>query len=185
MFGNILGNKSNIYERDWSKFDRKNFTLDYFSVEWVDLLKIDKLNADNSAEKFLDKINMLLDTYAPHKRVKKYKLRFKTKSWLTLGLQKSTSAKNKLFANFINMKHPILKGEYHTNYKKHRNLLSTVMKKSKQACYDRYFERNWNNIKNTWKGIGLTLSSLIDAKHSDKLSKRMSATFLNCYKICE
>ena len=27
------------------------------------------------------------------------------------------------------------------------------MKKSKQACYDRYFERNWNNIKNTWKGI--------------------------------
>ena len=27
------------------------------------------------------------------------------------------------------------------------------MKKSKRAYYDRYFERNWNNIKNTWKGI--------------------------------
>ena len=27
------------------------------------------------------------------------------------------------------------------------------MKKSKQAYYDKYFERNWNNIKNTWKGI--------------------------------
>ena len=27
------------------------------------------------------------------------------------------------------------------------------MKKSKQAYYDRYFERNGNNIKNTWKGI--------------------------------
>ena len=26
------------------------------------------------------------------------------------------------------------------------------MKKSKQAYYDKYFERNWNNIKNTWKG---------------------------------
>ena len=25
MFGNIPGNKSNIYERDWSKFDRENF----------------------------------------------------------------------------------------------------------------------------------------------------------------
>ena len=22
-----------------------------------------------------------------------------------------------------------------------------------QTGYDRYFERNWNNIKNTWKGI--------------------------------
>ena len=28
MFGNIPGNKSNIYERDWSKFDRENFILD-------------------------------------------------------------------------------------------------------------------------------------------------------------
>ena len=27
------------------------------------------------------------------------------------------------------------------------------MKKSKQAYYDEYFEINWNDIKNTWKGI--------------------------------
>ena len=27
------------------------------------------------------------------------------------------------------------------------------MKKSKQAYYEKYFERNWNNIKNTWQGI--------------------------------
>ena len=48
MFGNISGNKSNIYERDWSKFD----ILDYFSVEWEDLLKIDELNADKSNKTF-------------------------------------------------------------------------------------------------------------------------------------
>ena len=36
MFRNISGNKSNIYERDWSKFDHKNFILDYFSVDWKD-----------------------------------------------------------------------------------------------------------------------------------------------------
>ena len=27
------------------------------------------------------------------------------------------------------------------------------MKRSKQAYYDKYFETNWNNIKNTWNGI--------------------------------
>ena len=27
------------------------------------------------------------------------------------------------------------------------------MKKNKQAYYDKYFERNWSSIKNTWKGI--------------------------------
>ena len=82
MFCNIPGNKSNIYERDWSKFDRENFILDYFSVEWEDLLKIDEFHTDNSIKKFLDKINMLLDTYAPHKRVKKYKLKFKSIRWI-------------------------------------------------------------------------------------------------------
>ena len=60
MFGNISSNKSNIYERDWSKFHRENFIVDYFSVDWEDLLKIDELNADNSTKMFLDKINMLL-----------------------------------------------------------------------------------------------------------------------------
>ena len=153
MFGNIPGNKSNIYERDWSKFDQENFILDYFSVDWEDFLKINELNADNSTKIYLDKTNMLLDTYAPLKKNNKYKLKFKSKPWITSGLQKSIFLKNKLLTNFINKKNPILKKEFHTNYKKYRNLLSTLMKKSKQAYYDKYFEKKWNNIKNTWKGI--------------------------------
>ena len=88
IFSNIPGNKSNIYERDWSKLDRENFILDYFSVEWKDLLKINELNADKSTKKFLDKINMLLDTYAPLTRVKKYKLKFKSKPWITTDILK-------------------------------------------------------------------------------------------------
>ena len=68
MFGSISGNKSNIYERDWSKFNRENFILGYFSVDWEDLLKIDELNADNSTKIYLDKINVLLNTYAPIKK---------------------------------------------------------------------------------------------------------------------
>ena len=118
MFGNISGNKSNIYERDWSKFDRENFILDYFSVDWEDLLKIDELNADNSTKTYLDEINMLLDTYAPLRKINKYNLKFNSKTWITSSLQKSISVKNKLLTNFINKKHPILKEEFYTNYKK-------------------------------------------------------------------
>ena len=32
------------------------------------------------------------------------------------------------------------------------------MKKSKQVYYDKYFERNWNNIKNICKGIKSLIS---------------------------
>ena len=126
MFSNIPSNRSNIYGRDWSKFDTENLIPDYFSVDWEDLFKIDDLNVDNSTKTFLDKINMLLDTYAPLKRVKKYKLKFKSKPWITLELQKSISVKKKLLTNFINKKDSVLKEECQTNYKKYRNLLSTL-----------------------------------------------------------
>ena len=116
MFGNISGNKSNIYEGDWSKFDRENVILRY-PVNWEDLLKIEELNVDNSTKTYLDRINMLLDTYAPLKKINKYKLKFKSKPWITLGLQKSISVKNKLLTKFINKKDPILKEElFRTNY---------------------------------------------------------------------
>ena len=99
---------------------------------------------------------MLLDTYASLKRINKYKMKFRSKPWIILGLQKSISVKNKLLKKFINKKDPILKEEFHTNYKKYRNLISTLMK---QAYYDKYFERNWSDIKSKWKGIK-SLSSL-------------------------
>ena len=37
-------------------------------------------------------------------------------------------------------------------------LLPTLVKKSKQAYYEKYFERSQNNIKNTWKGIKSLIS---------------------------
>ena len=42
----------------------------------------------------------------------KYKLKFKSKPWITLGLQKSISVKNKLPTNSINKKDPIIKEEF-------------------------------------------------------------------------
>ena len=79
MLGNISANKFNIYEQDWSKFNRENFIIDYFSVDWEKFLKTDKLNADNLTTIYFDKINMLLDTYEPLKRINKYKMKFKSK----------------------------------------------------------------------------------------------------------
>ena len=120
-------------------------------------MKTGELNVDNSTI-FKKKINILLDVYAPLRRIDRYKLRFKSKPWITLGLQKSTSVKNKSLIKFINTKHPILKEETHIEYKNYKKMLSTLMKKSKQAHYNKHFEINWNNIKNTWKGIKSLIS---------------------------
>ena len=63
MFGNTSSNKSNIHERDSLNLIKKLLFLTIFSVDLEDLLKIDELNAENLTHMYLDKINMLLDTY--------------------------------------------------------------------------------------------------------------------------
>ena len=52
IFSNPPANKSNIYERDWSKFDQENFVLDYLSIDWNETLKIEEQNINYSTEIF-------------------------------------------------------------------------------------------------------------------------------------
>ena len=157
-FANPPSNKSNVFERDWSKFDQENFILDYFDIDWSNLLNLNEKNVDLSTNNFLNAMNSLLNKYAPFKKISKYKLKFKTKPWITFGIQKSISVKNKLLKKFINKKDPQIKAECHEKYKKYRNLLSTLLKESKQIYYTKHFESNWNNIRNTWKGITTIIS---------------------------
>ena len=79
----------------------------------------------------------------------KYKLKFRTKLWITFGIQKSISIKKKLLRKFINKNNPQIKAEFHEKCKTYRNLLSTLTKDIKQIYYTKYFESNWNNIENT------------------------------------
>ena len=94
-----------------------------------------------------------MDVHAPLKRVNKYKLKFKTKPWITPVLQKSISIKSNLLKKFITAKDPQIKEMYHKEYKDYRNMLPTIFKQSKTNYYNNYFAANWNSIENTWKDI--------------------------------
>ena len=90
VFANPFSNKSNSFER----------------TDWEALLKIEQQNINFFLETYLSKINSLLDTHAPLKKISKYKLTFKTKPCITPGLQKSFAVKNKLLKKFIHLKEP-------------------------------------------------------------------------------
>ena len=44
------------------------------------------------------------------------------------------------------------KFEFNKKYKNHRNLFALI-KQNKIKYFNKYFEDNWNNTNNTWKGI--------------------------------
>ena len=66
------------------------------------------------------------------------------------------------------------KNELHNNNKVYRNLISTLMKRSKQNYYSEYFESKLTNIKNTWKGI----KSIISMRSSSSITPTL-LTFSN------
>ena len=53
--------KSNIYERNWSKFNEEGFILDYFEKDWDSILNLSRNDIDLSLNNFLININELLD----------------------------------------------------------------------------------------------------------------------------
>ena len=90
-------------------------------------------------------MNSTLDEQAPLKRINKYKLKFKSKPWITRAIQKSITFKNNLLKSFINAKDS-------------QTFVGNI--KITGICYlhysklkHQYFKANMNNIKNTWEGI--------------------------------
>ena len=95
-------------------------------------------------------MNSILDEHAPWIEINKYKLKFKSKPWITHAIQKSITVKNNLLKRFIIAKEWQTKETFHRQCKDYRNMLST---KSKLHYYNQYFRANMNNIKNTGKEI--------------------------------
>ena len=75
-------------------------------MDWSNLLNLNEKNIDLLTNDFLNALNSLLNKYTPFNKISKYKLKFKTKPCITLGIQKSISVKNKLLKKFINKKDP-------------------------------------------------------------------------------
>jgi len=104
-------------------------------------------------EALLETIDNLLNIHAPYKKLSKQDIKFKNKPWISGGLKNSIKQKNKLFKLYINSKNPEAKILHHINFKKHRNMLETLMKESKRQYFINYFNKNSDNLKATWKGI--------------------------------
>ena len=94
IFSNAPNKKCNIFEQNWSKFNREEFILDYFEIDWPHILKLQNNDTNTSFQNFFDSMSKIIDKHAPLKKLSKYKLKFQTKPWITTALQKSISIKN-------------------------------------------------------------------------------------------
>ena len=121
FFSKVPVTKSNILRCDWKKIESSKCISDFNQINWEQILFNENNNVKFSMNEYLSKIDSLLDTHAPNKKLNKKELKFLTKPWFTKGLQNSIKKKNNAYSKFVKFKNKILKQFYHNSYKNYRN----------------------------------------------------------------
>ena len=116
-------------------------------------------------KRYLSKIDSLLETHAPLKKLNKKELKFLTKPCITQGLQNSIKKKNNVYSKCLKCKNQKLKEFYHSNYKAYGNLLSTLLKRAKEKYFTKFVNENIKDIKKKWIGTKSLVS--IKDKNND------------------
>ena len=63
-----------------------------------------------------------------------------------------------MYSKFLKCKNKIRKEFHHNSYKNNRNLLSTLVKSTKEKYFTNFFNENIKDIKKTWKDIKTLVS---------------------------
>ena len=145
--------KTNIFERNFKKFDEKNFLLDLLGVNWEDHIQTKNNNPDFAMQQFLKIINSILDRYAPVTKRSKKTTKLKEKPWITNGILTSIKIKNKMYKKYCKTKDKEKQIKIFNYYKTYHNLINKLIKQSKIEHYQEYFKEHKYNLIKTWKGI--------------------------------
>ena len=111
---------------------------------------------------FFLNFNKLLDKYIPLKKVSNKRFKRGFKPWITIGILKSLRKRSDLHSRYLRAKDPERKQSLYHRYKVYRNMLVTLIRKSKQNHFNKYFSDNVKNLRETWKGI----KNIIQIKNS-------------------
>ena len=103
FFSKILAAKANMLRHDWRKFEINKFICDFDQTDSEQILCSEKSDVNFSLNEYLSKIDRLLETHAPLKKLNKKELKFLTKPCITQDLQNSIKKKINIYSKFGKM----------------------------------------------------------------------------------
>ena len=156
-----LPKRHNIYRRNFKNFDHDNFDKELSNINWTYTHLANTPDVDESLNHFLSDVDILLDKYAPIRKVSNKEYKQKAKPWITTQIIKLIKIRDKIFQNFIKETTPQKKEYLHRQHKIAKNRINNQIRNSKKAFYDNYFLENSQNVRNLWKGI----NELVNTKH--------------------
>ena len=154
--------KNNIRERNFKNFNEREFKETLSSIEWNAVLQLNANDPSLSLSNFHNKINYLLDECAPFRKLSRKDLSLKNKPWIDNSILNKIKERDKLLRKYNRCKNIVQRNVFLNNYKRLRNEVTNLKRKSKVNYYKDFFEKNKTKTSTIWKGI----NSIVKLKHS-------------------
>ncbi|XP_066921410.1 uncharacterized protein [Clytia hemisphaerica] len=153
--------------RDFSKFDREDFLLDFISISWPD--HFENKTSNQKLETFINLTNNLVDQHAPIK-TKFINDFISPKPWVTFGLRQAMLNRDKYHGEYLKLKDDSPeKIPKFARYKRHRNFIIKLLRISKNKYIKEYFFRHKTNLSLIWK----TINEITNTKTKDSSSPKL------------
>ena len=149
--------------RSTTNFNKDAFAEDIYNLTNILTQKLDCTGADHNTDTqidevcstFINEFSNIVNSHAPMKKMSKKKSKQKTKPWLTKGIMKSITTKNKLFAKCYKKNNTDLIAKY----KIYLNKLTTIKRLAKEQYYTSQLIEHKQSISKQWSIINELLEN--------------------------
>ena len=142
-----INEKCFAYKRTYTKDNISHLKQKLSQENWNDILH--GIDAECDYNMFIERFNKLYDECIPLKKYKVNRRKIPQSPWITKGILKSITTKNKLYKEYLRSPNE----QQAVKFKTYRNKLNNLIRKSKREYFYSKFRNTRNNIKETWKTI--------------------------------
>ena len=161
--------ETNLFRRNFSNFNEREFKEEILNMNWVNICKIDENDPNISWNNFFNNLTYQLDEYAPFKKVTKKEYNLMFKPWLSKEILEKCKRRDSILKSISNENDPTEKTILRDAFKKLRNEITKDKRDSKKSYFHSYFEKNKLKSAEDWKGI----RSLVNIKASKSSSIKL------------
>ena len=157
----------NLYKRDFSNFNEREFVETINSMNWVEICDLNRHDPNFSCNNFFNTITYYLDEFAPFKKVSRKEYELMLKPWITKEILDKCKRQDSILKTISKERDPVKIVDLRNEYKKLRNEITIDKRVGKKTYYFEYFENNKLKSAEIWKGI----RSLVNIKASKSISQ--------------
>ena len=152
LFQTPKAKKRSKFARDFRNLNKREFGEELANINWSDIIE-EIPDVDLCYSNFYKKIENILDFMAPYRKMTKKEVKLEQMPWITRGILVSMRVRDTLYKSWSSEKDLHYKSQIFTLYKRYRNIIVNLLRKSKGNYYSYFFLQNQSNVRKTWDGV--------------------------------